>query len=152
MYRYVARVQSADQSLRGSQIRGSDGSRNAGNTAFHCKGFCCDFVAKKVYIFRSRTDEYQPFRFHRHGEIRIFAEKPIARMHSVTSRFNSEFDDPRDNKISPRAPGPYGNGLVSTSHMQTAIVLVRKYRDGRDPDFCCSAGDADGDFASVRDK
>ncbi|MNL42335.1 hypothetical protein D3C87_1647860 [compost metagenome] len=109
-----------------------------------------DLVAHQADMFGGGADEGDAVRVEDIGELGIFRQEAVARMHRVGAGDLAGCDDLVDVEIAvTRRRRADAHALVSQPHMHRIGVGGRMHRDGGDAEFLAGALYAQGDFAAI---
>ena len=111
-----------------------------------------DLVAEQFERRGGGADEPDTGLAQRICEARILREETVTRMHGVAIVFAGGRDHRVDVEIRGNASTCERVRIVGACHVQTARIVRRVDRGGRDAEFFGSADDADGDFAAIGDE
>ena len=117
---------------------------------------CASFrqlVAKLVELLRTRTDEYDPRRRARPGELRVLRKKPVARVNRVHFLGLGQLDDRLDAQVAANRLARRADlvRLVGLESMKREPVFVRIDRHGPDAQLMRRPKDPDRDLAAIGD-
>ncbi len=129
------------------------GARNAGHAGLGHRHLGADLVAHEANRIRAGSNENETAFLDLFGEVRVFREKPVARMDGLgVGDFGSADNGGYVEVTLVRGRRADAHGLIGKAHIFRLRIGLRMHDHCLDPQLPARALDAQGDLAPVRDQ